>query len=96
VKGSRVIVNLDSDHSMQHVLEELRMYSPMVSPAAISRVEDTHLDGVPTHPEQGPGPMAAVRRFLAEGGNRDFEQDFTREAMVMTFVPGRMAAAEDG
>jgi cephalosporin hydroxylase len=88
VKGKRVIVNLDSDHSMEHVLKELRLYAPMVSPGSYIAVEDTHLDGVPTHPEQGPGPMAAVRRYLAEGGSKDFEQDFTREAMVMTSYPG--------
>jgi cephalosporin hydroxylase len=86
VKGSRTIVNLDSDHSMHHVLNELRAYAPMVSPGSYIAVEDTHLDGVPTHPEQGPGPMAAVLRFLAE--NHDFEQDFSREAMVMTSYPG--------
>ncbi len=87
-KGWRVIVNLDSDHSMHHVLEELRMYAPLVSPGSYIAVEDTHLDGVPTHPEQGPGPMAAVRQFLLEGAGKDFEQDFTREAMVMTSYPG--------
>jgi cephalosporin hydroxylase len=88
VKGSRVIINLDSDHSMHHVLEELRMYAPMVSPGSYIAVEDTHLDGVPTHPEEGAGPMAAVLQFLAEGGNRDFEQDFSREAFVLTSYPG--------
>jgi cephalosporin hydroxylase len=88
VRNRRVIVNLDSDHSMLHVLEELRMYAPLVSAGSYIAVEDTHLDGIPTHPEQGPGPMAAVRRFLAEGGSKDFEQDFTREAMVMTSYPG--------
>jgi cephalosporin hydroxylase len=87
-KNSRVIVNLDSDHSMHHVLNELRAYAPMVSPGSYIAVEDTHLDGVPTHPEQGPGPMAAVRQFLAEPAGRAFEQDFTREAMVMTSYPG--------
>ena len=86
VKGSRTIVNLDSDHSMHHVLDELRAYAPMVSPGSYIAVEDTHLDGVPTHPEQGPGPMAAVLQFLAE--NHEFEQDFSREAMVMTSYPG--------
>jgi cephalosporin hydroxylase len=88
VRNSRVIVNLDSDHSMAHVLRELRMYSPMVSPGSYIAVEDTHLDGVPTHPEQGPGPMSAVRQFLAEDAGKDFEQDFSREAFVMTSYPG--------
>ena len=88
VKGKRVIVNLDSDHSMQHVLKELNMYAPMVSKGSYIAVEDTHLDGVPTHPESGPGPMAAVRQFLKDGGAKDFEQDFSREAFVMTSYPG--------
>jgi len=88
VKGKRTIVNLDSDHRMEHVLNELRLYGPMVSPGSYMAVEDTHLDGVPTHPEQGPGPMAAIKRYLAEGGDKLFEQDFTREAFVMTSYPG--------
>jgi len=88
VRNQRVIVNLDSDHSMPHVLQELRMYGPLVSPGSYIAVEDTHLDGVPTHPEEGPGPMAAVVRFLAEDAGKNFEQDFSREAMVMTSYPG--------
>ncbi|HLW77598.1 MAG TPA: CmcI family methyltransferase [Bryobacteraceae bacterium] len=88
VKNSRVIVNLDSDHARDHVLRELHMYAPLVSAGSYIAVEDTHLDGVPTHPEQGPGPMAAVRQFLSEDAGKDFEQDFTREAMVMTSYPG--------
>lgn len=86
VKNSRTLVNLDSDHSMHHVLNELRAYAPLVSPGSYIAVEDTHLDAVPTHPEQGAGPMAAVIQFLAE--NKEFEQDFSREAMVMTSYPG--------
>lgn len=88
VKGRKTLVTLDSDHSMKHVLRELRMYSPMISPGSYLVVEDTHLDGVPTHPEQGPGPYAAVLRFLREGGSKDFEQDFSRETMALTFNPG--------
>ncbi len=88
VKGHKTLVTLDSDHSMPHVLRELRMYSPLVSPGGYLVVEDTHLDGVPTQPDFGPGPMSALRRFLDEGGSRDFEPDLTREALVMTFNPG--------
>jgi cephalosporin hydroxylase len=88
VKGKKVIVTLDSDHTKKHVLEELKMYSPMVNKGSYLVVEDTHLDGVPTAPDFGPGPLAAVQQFLADGGSKDFEQDLTREAYVMTFNPG--------
>lgn len=88
VQGRKTLVTLDSDHSMQHVLRELRMYAPLVSSGSYLVVEDTHYDGIPTQPGFGPGPMAAVRRFLAEDQGRDFEQDFSREALVMTFNPG--------
>ena len=88
VEGKTVLVVLDSDHTMKHVGEELRLYSPLVSSGSYIVVEDTHYDSVPTHPERGPGPMAAVNAFLREGGSELFEQDVTREAMVMTFNPG--------
>jgi cephalosporin hydroxylase len=73
---------------MQHVLRELRMYSPMISRGSYLVVEDTHMDGVPTHPEEGPGPLAATLEFLKDGGDKEFEPDFSREKMVMTFNPG--------
>ena len=86
--GRKTLVTLDSDHSMAHVLNELKAYSPMVSPGSYLVVEDTHMDGVPTQPGFGPGPMAAVLEFLKTDGGREFAQDFSREAMVMTFNPG--------
>jgi cephalosporin hydroxylase len=88
VRGHRTLVTLDSDHSMQHVLEEMRAYAPLVNRGSYLVVEDTHMDGVPTSPSTGPGPMTAVLKFLEEGGSRDFEQDLSREAFVMTFNPG--------
>jgi len=87
-RGKKTMVMLDSDHRMFHVLKELKMYSPMVSKGSYLIVEDTHMDGVPTYPDQGLGPYAAVRRFLAEGGNHFFEVDTTREAMILTYNPG--------
>ena len=88
VKGKKVLVTLDSDHRMPHVLRELQLYSPLVSPGSYIVVEDTHFDSVPVYPDFGPGPMAAVNAFLAQGGSDLFEQDVSREAMVMTFNPG--------
>jgi cephalosporin hydroxylase len=73
---------------MKHVLDELHAYSPMVSARSYLVVEDTHIDGIPTQPEAGPGPLAAVQKFLAEDAGKAFEQDLTREAFIMTFNPG--------
>ena len=50
VKGKKVVITLDSDHSMNHVLAELRLYAPLVSPGSYLVVEDTHIDGIPTFP----------------------------------------------
>lgn len=88
VKGKRVIVALDSDHQMLHVLKELRAYAPMVSSGSYLVVEDTHMDGVPTYPHFGLGPFAAVVRFMEEGGSREFTVDESREPFIMTFNPG--------
>jgi cephalosporin hydroxylase len=88
VKGHKVLVTLDSDHSAEHVLAEIKAYAPMVNRGSYLVVEDTHMDGVPTAPAFGPGPLSAVLQFMKEGGSKDFEQDFSREAFVMTFNPG--------
>jgi cephalosporin hydroxylase len=87
-QGGKVIVCLDSDNSMEHVLEELRLYSPLVSSGSYVVVEDTHYDAVPTRPDLGPGPAAAVRAFLSEGGGERFERDLFRESLILTSNPG--------
>ena len=93
VRGHKTLVTLDSDHALNHVLNELHAYSGMVSNGSYLIVEDTHMDGVPTYPQFGPGPMAAVRKFLAEPAGRQFQQDFSREAHDHHLQPRRVVAA---
>jgi cephalosporin hydroxylase len=84
--AARVLVVLDSDHSLEHVLAELRTYAPLARVGDYVIVEDTNVNGNPVRPDFGPGPREAIDDFLAE--NNGFERDVAREKFFMTFNPG--------
>jgi cephalosporin hydroxylase len=85
VSGKRAMVILDSDHSQDNVLAEMRAYESIVSPGDYMIVEDTNVNGHPVLPQHGNGPMEAVADFLAE--NDSFEVDESREKFILTFNP---------
>lgn len=85
VEGKKVLVILDSDHSKDHVLAEMKAYGPLVSPGSYLIVQDTNINGHPVLPNFGPGPMEAVEEFLAS--NQQFKSDADAERLMLTLHP---------
>lgn len=81
----KVLIILDSDHSFENVMKELRIYSKFIPKGGHIIVEDTNINGHPVRPEFGPGPMEAVKKFLKENDN--FVVDKSKEKFYMTFNP---------
>jgi cephalosporin hydroxylase len=65
----RVMVVLDSNHTHDHVMKELKLYSELVSPGCMLLVLDTAIDDLEVDPDRnwGPGasPKSAVLDFMA-------------------------------
>ena len=94
-RDRRVMVDLDSDHRAHHVLDELRAYSPLVTPGCYLVVEDSFLGGRPVRPEAVPGPSEAIDAWIAE--NPPFEFDRWRERFLLTQNPrGYLRRVGDG
>ncbi len=85
VQSRKALVILDSDHSKDHVLEELRKYCRFVTKGSYLIVEDAIVNGHPILEDFGEGPWEAIDEFLTE--NKDFVIDRSKEKFFLTFNP---------
>jgi cephalosporin hydroxylase len=86
VGNHRILVDLDSNHTKDHVLAEMEAYAPLVSTGSYMIVEDTDINGHPVLPEWGDGPFEAVQQFLIT--HPEFIADRDLEKYGVTFQPG--------
>jgi cephalosporin hydroxylase len=83
----KIFAILDSDHSMNHVLAEMKLLRPLLSAGDYLLVEDSNMNGHPVLPGWGPGPYEAIEAYEHEFPN-DFTHDRARENKFgCTFAP---------
>ncbi|EPJ86267.1 MAG: cephalosporin hydroxylase family protein [Pseudomonas sp.] len=92
IAGKKVLVVLDSNHTHEHVLQELRLYAPLVSVGSYCVVMDTVVEDMPedAFPDRpwgkGDNPKTAVWAYLKE--NQDFEIDAAiHSKLLITVAP---------
>jgi cephalosporin hydroxylase len=97
--AERAVLILDSNHTHDHVLAELRCLAPLLPAGSYVLVADTLIEEFPENhfPDRpwgrGDNPLTAVRAFLAE--RDDFTAtDWGRRALVSEFRDGILRRAE--
>jgi cephalosporin hydroxylase len=83
--NSKILVILDSDHTREHVLKELTIYSELIPVGGYLIVEDSFLNGHPSHGNFGAGPTEAIEEFLDKNSN--FSIDRSLEKFLFTLNP---------
>ena len=91
--GASVMVILDSNHTHAHVLDELRLYGPLVTRGQFLIVADTVVERIPAQEHRprpwGPGdnPATALDAYLEECDR--FERDeFINAKLLISSSPG--------
>lgn len=91
--GEKVLLGLDSNHTHDHVLEELQLYSPLVTKDSYIIVSDTVVEDIPVQEHRprawGPGnnPRTAVNEFL-KTTDRFVLDDYYNAKLLVTFDKG--------
>lgn len=76
-----VLVCLDSNHTHEHVLDELRAYAPMTTSGSYCVVFDTLVEDLPPDAigdrpwSPGNSPMTAVQAYLSEDNRFEIDHD---------------------
>jgi cephalosporin hydroxylase len=62
----KIMIALDSNHTHEHVMEELKLYADLVSPGCMLLVLDTVIDDLEVYPDRSWGPEASPKSAVIE------------------------------
>lgn len=97
----RVMVFLDSNHTHEHVLEELRLYSPLVRKDSYLVVFDTVIEDMPEDFFQdrpwgkGNNPKTAVSEFLKRNDRFVIDDEIDAKLLITVAPSGYLRCVKD-
>ena len=96
-----VLVLLDSNHTHEHVLRELDLYSPLVTRGGYVVVFDTVIESMPeaAFPDRpwgrGNNPATAVREFLARTDRFEVDREIQDKLLITVAPDGYLRCIKD-
>lgn len=91
----KILVCLDSNHTHEHVLEELKLYSPLVSKDSYLVVFDTGIEDMPADYDwqsrpwgKGNNPKTAVHEFLKDHPEFEIDKDIQHKLLITVAPDG--------
>ncbi len=100
-EAERVMVVLDSNHTHDHVLEELHLYSPLVTKGSYLVVFDTVIEDMPGDffPDRpwgkGNNPRTAVHAFLERSGRFEIDHSIDAKLQITVARDGYLRCVSD-
>jgi cephalosporin hydroxylase len=97
----RVLVTLDSNHTHEHVLRELELYSPLVKAGSYLIVYDTTIEDQPEGHHLGRpwdkhnNPKTAVWEFLAGNDRFVIDKDIENKLLITVSRDGFLKCVQD-
>jgi cephalosporin hydroxylase len=89
-----VLVCLDSNHTHEHVLSELELYAPLVTPGSYcvtfdTIIEDLPCDAFPDRPwDHGDNPKTAVHAFVAQHPEFEIDRQIDNQLLISVAPEG--------
>ncbi len=96
-----MVVALDSNHTHEHVLRELELYSPLVKQGSYLVVFDTVVDDMPeeSFPDRpwgaGNNPKTAVREFLKTNDRFVIDEEYNAKLLLTVAPDGYLRCVKD-
>lgn len=96
-----VLICLDSNHTHAHVLQELRLYAPLVTKGSYLVVFDTVIEDMPAgyffdRPwDKGNNPKTAVWEFLKTTDRFEIDRDIPNKLLITVAPDGYLKCVKD-